>query len=378
MKTRNQRKRPNDGEIEVLARPLKKPVHGKHTRNKRDPQRSPTPQEDDISRLSHISLTPEPTPIELQQRISDMECQIASLGDGVNRKFRQQGQQLERILRLLDDNHIHPQEHDTPDQGDEQDPDDCTLRGNTLLPPLDFVKKAYPWVKESLIHDIIGMKLETKDLPKLINPRYRPKSRVATNNTTGTAVLFDTASNMPTILEPDTPTYEKDIPDMKALLAIVNTYAGIRGAWDHVLNIQMGPALNGYATLLINLERFERFTFKGILAYFLDHFETYQMSTNPKDWFLIDQHLHSLHMRPPPEIPVRAAHSPLAPPSPTKRHGSPSKHQGNPSDICRNYNDPGKGCKYPNCLRRHICVLCANDTQTQPVFKCNMHTGISN
>lgn len=113
-----------------------------------------------------------------------------------------------------------------------------------------MVKKAYPWVKEPVLLDILGLKLETKDLPKLIPPRYRPKGRIATNGITGTSVLIDTANSTTTIIEPDNPAHDKEITDIKVILAILNVYAGIRAAYDTVQGTQMGIAINAHATRL--------------------------------------------------------------------------------------------------------------------------------
>src|SRR5437667_9568080 len=96
---------------------------------------------------------------------------------------------------------------------------------------------------------------------------------------------------------------------------------------------------------------------------------THQQSTDPRTWTTVDQHLHSLHMRPPPE-PTICNPLPCALPSPTIRQASPPQDKA----ICRNYNMANKGCPYQNCIKRHICILCNSDSQTLPVFQCAMHS----
>ena len=138
---------------------------------------------------------------------------------------------------------------------------------------MQFVKKAFPWVSESVVRDIVALQLDAKDLPKLIPTSFRPKGRVATGGITGTSILYDTSTATAKVIEPDQPAYDKEIPDIKALSYMLHVYATIRGLWDQSDNTVMGPAINAYAAMLIMWERFERYSFKCILLYFIDHFE---------------------------------------------------------------------------------------------------------
>ena len=212
------------------------------------------------------------------------------------------------------------------------------------------MKKAFPWVSEPVIRDIVALKLDAKDLPKLIPTHFRPKGRVAAGGITGASILYDTSTATARVIEPDQPAYDKEIPDIKALSYILHVYATIQGLWDQSDNTSMGPAINAYASMLMMWERFERYSFKCILLYFIDHFETHQQSMDPNVWITIDHHLHSLHMHPPPEqTPSTPAGNPIlsAPSSPTKHQASPSKDKA----ICCNYNIANKGCSYQNCTR---------------------------
>ena len=127
-------------------------------------------------------------------------------------------------------------------------------------------------------------RLETgrQDLPKLIPTRFRSKGRVAAGSITGPSILYDASTATAQIIEPDQPAYDKEIPDMKVLSYILYVYATIRGLWDRSDNTVIGPAINAYAAMLLIWERFEKYSFKCILLYFIDHFETRQQSTDPK------------------------------------------------------------------------------------------------
>jgi len=107
-------------------------------------------------------------------------------------------------------------------------------------------------VKEPILLDILGLKLETKDLPKLIPPRYRLKGRIATNGITGTSILINTTNSTTIIIKPDNPAHEKEITDIKVILAILNVYAGVRSAYDTVQGTQMGTAIMVHATRLVH------------------------------------------------------------------------------------------------------------------------------
>jgi len=318
---------------------------------------SGTLQEDDVVILD--AQQPLAPAIDVQKRLDALDAFTVQ----VETKFEEQGRQLKEIL-----NHVIGQR----DRGNDDDDDDGDIqRGNTApKSPLQFVKKTFPWVSDSIVRDIVELKLEVKDLPKLIPTRFRSKGRVAAGGITGTSILYDTSTATAQIIEPDQPAYDKEIPDMKVLSYILHVYATIRGLWDQIDNTFIGAAINAYAAMLLMWERFERYSFKCILLYFIDHFETHQQSMDPGVWTTVDQHLHSLHMRPPPEPATTSNPLHFAPASPTKRQTSPSKDKA----ICRNYNTASKGCPYQNCTRRHICILCASDSQTQPVFRCTMHS----
>ena len=93
----NTSKRPSSHQLERQA-PHKRPNQGQD-----EPSRSQTAGEDgeNDDQHSHDSITPEPTPLELQRRLDDQESQLALLSTKVDRKFEQQSRQLGLILEHL-------------------------------------------------------------------------------------------------------------------------------------------------------------------------------------------------------------------------------------------------------------------------------------
>ena len=351
------KKHPRQDEASEQLPAPKRPANSRQPPRQRSPSR--TIQDDDVIEATPPPVAPAPLPtIELERRLDANEARL----DSFVHKFEEQGRQLEEIL-----NHFTGQRGQNNDHDED---DDEVQRGNIIAKsPLQFVKKAFPWVSESVLRDIVDLKLAIRDLPKLIPTRFRSKGRAAAGGIAGTSILYDTSTATAQIIEPDQPAYDKEIPDMKVLSYILHVYATIRGLWDQSDNTVIGPAINAYAAMLLMWERFEKYSFKCILLYFIDHFETHQQSTDPRTWTTVDQHLHSLHMRPPPE-PTICNPLPCALPSPTIRQASPPQDKA----ICRNYNMANKGCPYQNCIRRHICILCNSDSQTLPVFQCAMHS----
>ena len=221
--------------------PPKRPNHGNPLIHPSNGQTSPqTLQEDDVVRATPTPDTA-PTPHQLLTLINDADDRIQILSNKVDAKFEQQGEKLQQIL-----DHLNGQR----DQDGSNVP--FSTRGNAPLSPLQFVKLAFPWVSESLLRDIIELKMDVKDLPKLLPTRHRSKSRVATSGITGTSILLDTSNASAKVIEPDTPTYDKEITDMQVLLSILNVYAAIRGLWEYADDVKIVLAINTYASLLTN------------------------------------------------------------------------------------------------------------------------------
>jgi len=183
------------------------------------------------------------------------EARLNSFVLKVETKFEQQSLQLDEILNLLStsgrqdfDNDRHDNDHH-----DDEDEGDRKAQGGNTAPksPLQFIKKTFPWVSESMVRDITALKLNTKDLPKLIPTRFRPKGRVATGSITSTSILYDTSTTIAKVIEPDQPAYDKEIPDIKTLSYILHVYTTIRGLWDQGDNKVIGPAINAYTAMLI-------------------------------------------------------------------------------------------------------------------------------
>ena len=63
---------------------------------------------------------------------------------------------------------------------------------------------------------------------------------------------MDTNNASAKVIEPDTPTYDKEITDMQVLLSIPNVYAAIRGLWEYADDVKIVLAINAYTSLLTN------------------------------------------------------------------------------------------------------------------------------
>ena len=87
-------------------------------------------------------------------------------------------------------------------------------------------------MKKFILLDIFGLKLEIKDLLKLIPSRYRLKDRIATNDIIDTSILIDTVNSTTTIIESDNSAHDKEITDIRIILAILNVYAKIHVIYD--------------------------------------------------------------------------------------------------------------------------------------------------
>ena len=318
---------------------------------------SPTPGEGrDEEEIVVETPPPEPTTQELLRMINRQGQQLD-----------RQGQQLSQII-----NHI------SGERGQEDEAQVPSPRGNAQTPtprsgPRQLVKESCEWISDSLLQDIVELKLDVKDLPKLIPPHNRPKGRMAASSITATSILFDTANPTAQIIEPDEIAYDKDIPNIRVLTSILTIYGAIRSLWD-MDNPNIGATISLYTSMLNRWDQYDRFSFKGILRYFISHFQKYQTSTKFRDWTTIDNHLHATHMvrilsnptytqSPPGTSPAKAP-SPFKHPAP----GSPQKID--PYLICRNYNNKSRGCNVKLCLRQHFCIVCLDEAQTLPVFQC--------
>ena len=87
-------------------------------------------------------------------------------------------------------------------------------------------------MKKFILLDILGLKLETKDLFKLISSRYKSKDRIVTNNIIDTSILIDIVNSTTTIIESNNPAHDKEIIDIRVILVILNIYAEIHVTYD--------------------------------------------------------------------------------------------------------------------------------------------------
>ena len=105
-------------------------------------------------------------------------------------------------------------------------------------------------MKKLVLLDILGLKLEIKDFLKLISSRYRSKDHIMTNDIIDTSILIDTINFTITIIESDNPAHDKEITDIRVILAILNVYTEIHAIYDIAQGTQMGVAINAHATQL--------------------------------------------------------------------------------------------------------------------------------
>src|SRR5437667_4413777 len=150
------KKHPRQDEASEQLPAHKRPAKSRQPSRQRSPSR--TIQDDDVIEATPPPIAPAPLPtIELERRLDANEARL----DSFVHKFEEQGRQLEEIL-----NHFTGQRG----QNNDHDEDDDEVQRGNIVPksPLQFVKKAFPWVSESVPRDIVDLKLAIKDLPKLI------------------------------------------------------------------------------------------------------------------------------------------------------------------------------------------------------------------
>ena len=92
-------------------------------------------------------------------------------------------------------------------------------------------------MKKSILLDILGLKLEIKDLLKLISSRYRLKDHIAINDIIDISILIDTINFIIIIIESNNSIYDKEIIDIRVILAILNIYIKIHVIYDIIQDI---------------------------------------------------------------------------------------------------------------------------------------------
>ena len=100
------------------------------------------------------------------------------------------------------------------------------------------------------------------------------------------------------------------------------------------------------------------YDFSTTLDYVVAFFQKHQNSPL-EAWFEVDGYLHTTHFGNATQRAVIAA-ARAASPTKTSQKTSSSSSVPIAEQICHNYNRP-TGCKFDNCLRRHICSLCRGE-----------------
>ena len=148
------KKHPRQDETSEQLPAPKRPANSRQPSRQRSP--SMTIQDDDVLEATPpppppaVSPAPLPT-IELERRLVANETRLDSFVRDVETRFEEQGR------------HLTGQRGQN--NGHDEDDDDAQ-RGN-IAPksPLQFVKKAFPWISESVLCDIVDLKLAVKTSP---------------------------------------------------------------------------------------------------------------------------------------------------------------------------------------------------------------------
>jgi len=241
-------------------------------------------------------------------------------------------------------------------------------RQNTGNDPLQLVCETYPWIDQNLLINIISKKLEVKDLVKLIPEEDRPKGRSAITGL-ASGIHIDGATGQTTLIT-ESGTYEKDFPDFPTLNYALTVYASIRSLYDKE-QAGFGFAINAYIKTLTKWYKNDNLHFRSILAYCMAHFRKHQTAVDPKAWIDVDLQLFVIHIRSNP-ISIQSTPHPINSPSPNKNNSLQSTPLA--MEVCKNFNNPSKGCKWEKCIRNHHCSICG--TPKKPAFECSHSNGV--
>ena len=219
--------------------------------------------------------------------------------------------------------------------------------------PRSFIQNHLPWIDSSLLTNLVSLKLDVKDLVRLLPVEDRPKGR---SSALPHSVSVDLQTGKWTSNEDAPVSFDKDIPDFQTLMYILSTYGALRSLYD-AEDLGIGTAIFLYIKQLSRWVLVDKFHFPYVRSYFIAHFRKYQASTNPLDWVDTDIQLFTAHIR--PTAPV--------PPVSTARSTTSRKSQKE-NTICNNWNTEGKGCTWNTCTRAHHCANCGSNEH--PAYRC--------
>jgi len=219
--------------------------------------------------------------------------------------------------------------------------------------PLAFAQTHLPWIDQSLLTSLVSLKLDVKDLIRLLPIEDRPKGRTSAHPR---ALTIDPATGMLSTKEVDTPAaFDGDFPDLNTAIYALTIYGSLRSLYD-VDHTGIGTAIFLYIKLLTRWILVDKFQWAYVRAYFISHFRKYQASTNPLDWINVDIQLFTAHIR---TAPAPAAHQ--------SNRDAPSTRKTSTA-VCINYNTKGKGCSWHSCTRLHQCSTC--NSKDHPAHQC--------
>jgi hypothetical protein len=216
--------------------------------------------------------------------------------------------------------------------------------------PQTLVQEHLAWIDQAILLSIVSLKLEVKDLVRLLPVEDRPRGR---STALPNSLSVDPRTGKWTSNDDNPITFDKDIPDFNTLLYILSIYGSIRTLYD-TDHTGIGPAIFLYIKLLTRWVLIDKFQFVHIRAYFISHFRKYQATSNPLDWINVDIQLFTAHIRP----------SAIALPGTETR----ALTKKTIKDICNNWNTEGKGCTWDKCARVHRCLRC--NSKDHPAYRC--------
>jgi hypothetical protein len=309
------------------------------TRSATRPASSPQGAEDtDGSILASTVHNLAANAAEAQDAIQDLQDKFRKLEDNITQKIDSLTQALSTSLA-----------------GTRADPQASPSNGNN---PRLLIQSHLPWIDQSLLANVIALKLDVKDLVRLLPVEDRPKGRSAT---LPNSLALDPKTGKWTATDDAPVSFDKDFPDFDTLLYVLSVYGTIRTTYD-ADGIGIGPAIFLYIKLLTRWVLIDKFQFGHIRAYFVAHFRKYQASTDPLDWINVDIQLFTAHIRPPPTSQQHSLNNRPAAKKPTRE-----------ATVCNNWNTEGKGCTWEKCIRMHLCSNCGS--KDHPTYRCTKKEG---
>jgi hypothetical protein len=219
------------------------------------------------------------------------------------------------------------------------------------MKPLDFVQSRLSWVDATTLTQIIAGTLDAAHLIKLIPSEDRPKGQQNAGLPTGYTIDLETGRH--SLTTDQNVVFERHFPDFPLFVQAVSVYGAIRGFYD-TDHLGFGPAIAMHVRQIATWVC-QGLPWTGVLSYAIAHFRKYQPTRDPSKWMDIDIQLYMTHISRATQLSFRA-----------ERKKEKKTVFG--KEICNNWNDASKGCKWTKCSRLHHCSQCSSDGHE--AFKC--------